>query len=134
MKELAGSLGYPEDREKAGRVLKAVLHALRNRLTIEESIQLIAQLPMFLKAVYVESWSMHEQRRIKHLEDFYEEIKRLDGKTSPADFETQESIHQALTAILVALRKYISLGELEDLKAVLPKELKGIFNPPVIPS
>ena len=56
LKELAKALGNAENIAKAGRTLKSVLHLLRNQLTIEESLQLIAQFPMFLKAVYVSEW------------------------------------------------------------------------------
>ncbi len=38
IKDLARELGCPDDKKKAGRVLKAVLKALRNRLSHEESM------------------------------------------------------------------------------------------------
>lgn len=54
LKELAQELGNPDDKEKAGRVLRTVLHVLRRRLTLEESFDLISQLPMCIKAVYID--------------------------------------------------------------------------------
>lgn len=134
MNILASELGFAENHPKAGRILKAVLHALRNHMTVEESIQLIAQLPMFLKAVYVENWTLrNDHKRVKHLKGFYQEIRELDGKTASADFDSDDDVSSAVTAVFVALRKYISLGELEDIRSVLPKELKGILNHPVMP-
>lgn len=127
--ELAEELGYPENTKKAGRVLRAILHALRDQITIEESVQLLAQFPMFLKAVYVDNWSLHKnKKRIKHLEDFFHEIREIDKRTAQYDFNTDDDIDNALIVIFIVLRKYISLGELEDIKAVLPKELKSILN------
>jgi len=129
MNELAKELGYPDDRSKAGRVLKSVLHALRNHLTIEESVQMLAQLPMFLKAVYVENWSTHkDKKRVKHLEGFYKEIDFLNKRNTVNDFKDEDEIASAVSVIFIVLRRYISLGELEDMKAVLPKELKTILN------
>ena len=72
IKLLARELGYPKDLKRASRVLRSVLHAFRNQLTIEESVQLIAQFPMFLKAVYVQNWTLHKKgRKPKNLKDFY---------------------------------------------------------------
>lgn len=53
MKAYAKELRLTGDYDKAGRILSTVLHGLREMITTEESLQLIAQLPMFLKAVYV---------------------------------------------------------------------------------
>ena len=55
LNEVASELGKNEDKKLAGRMLRSVLHVLRSRLTIEESFQLIAQLPMAIKAVYENS-------------------------------------------------------------------------------
>jgi uncharacterized protein (DUF2267 family) len=44
--------------DKANRVVRAILHALRNRLTHEESFELLAQLPVSLKGVYVDGWNL----------------------------------------------------------------------------
>ncbi len=45
LKEIMGELGT-EDRHRAYMALRAVLHALRDRLTVEEVAQLGAELPM----------------------------------------------------------------------------------------
>ena len=49
--ELADELGRPGDRRHAFRVLRAVLHALRDRLTVDAAAHLGAQLPEFLRGV-----------------------------------------------------------------------------------
>lgn len=55
----------------AARIIRSVLHALRNRLSHQESFQLIAQLPMALKAVYVDGWKIKKEfQRISHLNEF----------------------------------------------------------------
>lgn len=129
LKELARQLQSPEDTSKAGRVLVSVLHALRNQLTPEESIQMLAQFPMFLKSVYVLNWDLHPVRKkIHHFDEFINEIKEIHGAVAVRDFEKDEEIEQAVNAVFMLLRKYISLGELEDIKAILPKELKAMLN------
>ena len=44
------------DRQRAYRALRAVLHLLRDRLTIEEAAHLGAQLPMLVRGIYYEGW------------------------------------------------------------------------------
>ncbi len=125
LKDLAKELGHPKDKAKAGRKLRAVLHAIRDQLPMEESLQLLAQLPMFLKAIYVENWNIHKKKKkIKHIKAFTDLIKQYDFKTADHDFISDEEVENAAVVIFLCLRKYISLGEMEDIKAVLPKELK----------
>jgi uncharacterized protein (DUF2267 family) len=112
-------------REKAGRILTAVLHSLRHRLTVQESFQLMAQLPMALKAVYVDGWKYKEPfKRIHHVDEFLDEIREEDGKTAAYDFGNNEEAKKAVIAVFRVLNLFVSEGEVEDVVAVLPKELK----------
>lgn len=112
-------------REKAGRILTAVLHSLRKRLTVQESFQLMAQLPMALKAVYVDGWKYAEPfKRIHHVDEFLDEIRIEDGQTAGYDFGNNEEAKKAVTAVFRVLNLFVSDGEVEDVVAVLPKELK----------
>lgn len=132
LKKLAVELKVNDDTEKAGRILKAILHTLRNHLSVEESVQLLAQFPMFLKAVYVDSWSLKKHERVKHLEDFIREIKREDGRSANGDFENDEDVKHAIAAIFISLRQYISDGEMHDIAAQLPADLKDLVLQQVI--
>src|SRR5271165_6591201 len=55
LKELSHELGA-EDHQYAYRVLRAVLHALRDRLTVDVAAKLAAQLPTLIRGVYYEDW------------------------------------------------------------------------------
>lgn len=116
-----------EDKNKAGRILSAVLHGLREVISTEESLQLIAQLPMFLKAVYVNGWSGHKKQKIRSLVEFIDLINRFDGATSIYDFGSDEETITYVKTTFLVLRKYISFGELEDIRTELPKELKSLI-------
>src|ERR1700693_1825655 len=54
LKEIAQVLG--SDRHRAYQALRAVLHCLRDRLTINEAAQLGDQLPMLVRGIYYEAW------------------------------------------------------------------------------
>src|SRR3977135_3061708 len=45
------------DKSKAYLALRATLHELRDRLTIQEVAQLAAQLPMLVRGFYYEGWN-----------------------------------------------------------------------------
>ena len=67
LKDYAKEMNMPHDRNKAGRIFTAIMHALRDIIPPEESLQLIAQLPMFLKAVYVNGWNIKKEKPMSSL-------------------------------------------------------------------
>lgn len=130
---LAREFGQSEDTAKAGRKLRAVLHALRDILTIEESIQMVAQLPMFLKAVYVEGWKIRgKKKKIKHVEDFIQLIRKYDERSDTVDFNDDEDVERTAIVVFHLLREYISLGEMQDIESILPKDLKYLTGQNII--
>jgi uncharacterized protein (DUF2267 family) len=125
---LAERLGDEENRERAGRVLRCVLHALRNRLSLEESFQLMAQLPMLIKAVYVDGWTpSRAHAKIKTINEFAEEVIRLDGLSSWRDFSGVSDAMDAIEAVIKTVADYVSAGELHHIVAVLPEDMKSYF-------
>ena len=119
------------DREKAGRILSAILHGLRELISTKESIQLIAQFPMFLKAVYVNAWSTKNNKpKVKTMDDFIELVKRFDSPAEINDFGyNNELAEKYIQTTFILLRRYISMGEIEDIKSQMPKDLKDmIYN------
>lgn len=126
LKEYTEGLSLGDDREKAGRILSSILHGLREVISTEESLQLIAQFPMFLKAVYVNGWSSHKKQKVKSMTDFIDLVREFDGVTSINDFRSDEVAENYINTTFILLRKYISLGELEDIRTELPKDLKSM--------
>jgi uncharacterized protein (DUF2267 family) len=125
---LAVELGT-KDISHAGRVLRCVLHALRNRLTHEESFQLLAQLPMAIKAVYVDGWKFSTDfKRLHHIEDFMDEVLKEDGMAASRDFRTEDEVKIAVEAVFKTLARYVSAGEIRHMIAVLPRELKALLT------
>jgi uncharacterized protein (DUF2267 family) len=124
---VAEDLKVPGD--KAGRILRAVLHAMRNRLNIDESLQVVAQLPMALKGVYIDQWDpWHSFHRIHHIDEFINEVRKYDKTTASYDFGNDESARLAVKAVFRTLNYYLSAGEFRDVIAVLPRELKEFIQ------
>ena len=127
LKKYTKEMNLTNDTDKAGRILSAILHALRDVITTEESLQLISQFPMFLKAVYVNVWTIQKKQKIKTMPEFIDLVRKHDGVTSVHDFGSDEIAENYIDTTFILLRKYISLGELEDLRTVLPKNLKSMI-------
>lgn len=130
LKELAEELGVPEDKERAGRILRTVLHTLRKRLTLEESFDLISQLPMCIKAIYVDGWkpSPFPDKTIKTVEDFINEVLEEDKRSAGKDFGNEEHAKQVIKAVFRVIKRHVSDGEIQDIKGDLPKSLKTLFE------
>ena len=59
LKKYSKELELGDNTDQAGRILSSILHGLRETISPEESLQLIAQFPMFLNGVYVNGWTAH---------------------------------------------------------------------------
>ena len=128
IKEYAKELMLNEDTEKAGRILSAILHGLRELISTRESLQLIAQYPMFLKAVYVNGWKIKDKKpKVKTMDDFIALVKACDSPSEINDFGYDNDLAEKyIYSTFIMLRRYTSLGELEDIRSELPKELKDM--------
>jgi uncharacterized protein (DUF2267 family) len=121
LKELMQELGLDE-RRKAYVALRATLHALRDRLTVEEVAQLGAQLPMLIRGFYYEGWDpTGKPVKERHREQFLARIRqqfRGDERLDP------EAVARAVFKLLAAR---VSEGEIEDVKHVMPAEIRALW-------
>jgi len=119
--DLAEELGS-EDLHYAARALRAVLHALRDRLTVEEGAQLAAQLPTLIRGIYYEQWKPGAVKHLTHdIDAFLAHVAR-EGRMAG---ETEAS--HAVAAVARVLRRRISEGELDDVLAILPAKIRQLF-------
>ena len=130
VKKIATELGDKNDTSTAGRILRSTLHVLRDQSSAEESMHFISQLPMFIKAIYVDGWKAFGKKKakVRHLDDFIEEVHKQNRATGHDDFSSQEGCYLAVHAVFRVIKAYVSEGELEDLRHTLPEELKPLLD------
>jgi uncharacterized protein (DUF2267 family) len=121
LKELMQEI-HREDRRKAYLALRATLHALRDRLTVEEVAQLGAQLPMLIRGFYYEGWDpTRKPLKLRDREEFLGFVA--------AEFRTDDTLNPELIAraVFAVLANRITAGESEDVKHVLPAEIRDLW-------
>jgi uncharacterized protein (DUF2267 family) len=129
MKNLAEKLNHPDEINRTGIIYRAVTHTLRDSITIGESLNLIAQLPMFLKAIYVDDWKYREKPlRLSSIEEFKDEVKKRQELYGENRFNWEKPTDEIIKTVLGEIQNYVSQGEIQDIKSQLPQEIKGIFD------
>lgn len=111
------------DRRRAYRVLAAVLHALRDRLTVDEVAQLGAQLPILVRGIYYDQWRhpSGKPEKLRHKEEF------LAAVGAELDDIRPINLADATRAVFAVLEHHIAPGEIEDVKAMLPAQLRELW-------
>lgn len=121
LEELAAELGT-DDRREAYRVLRAFLHTLRDRLTVDEAAELAAQLPILIRGVFFQDWQ--PDRTPARYRDRDEFLARF---ATEAELEGESTVSFAAEAALRTFRRHISDGEMTDILAVLPADLRELL-------
>ena len=82
--------------QDAYAILRATLHALRDRLTVKETGQLAAQLPMLIRVLYFEGWDpTGKPVKERHREDFLGRMRR-EMERYDIDPERPRAVFQVL--------------------------------------
>jgi uncharacterized protein (DUF2267 family) len=122
LNELAEELGST-DHQYAYRVLRAFLHALRDRLSVDEAAQLAAQLPIFIRGLFYEGWDpSRTPERARDVDSFLQRI----AKEGVLAGETEASF--AAAAAIRVLRHHISVGESESFLHQLPEHVRELLS------
>jgi len=112
---------HTEDRQRAYISLRSVLQALRDRLPPPEAVHLGAQLPMLLRGMYYEGWTMTGKPLKADREEFLERIAEGIVTSGPVDPEREAR------AVFRILARRISAGEIQDVTGSLPLGLRELW-------
>jgi uncharacterized protein (DUF2267 family) len=109
-------------RREAYRDLRAFLHTLRDRLTVDLAAQLGAQLPMLVRGIYYEAWDpSHAPVKMK-AEEFVETF--IDRALLPPEREPLAALKVAADV----LRQHVTEGEVEHILQSLPREIRALIE------
>lgn len=122
LNDLSEAMGW-RDQHLSYLALRAVLHALRDRLPIEITAKFAAQLPMLIRGIYYEGWvPSGTPFKVHNTEEFLELVALyLANDLLIPHTET------ITTNVFKVLSKHVSKGEIEHLKKVLPQPIASFW-------
>ncbi|WP_433463340.1 DUF2267 domain-containing protein [Spirillospora sp. CA-128828] len=122
LKEIEHAHGWSkEQRNWSYDALRAVLHALRDRLTVDECAHLSAQLPLLVRGMYYEGWDPSRVPVKMDKEEFLQHVRR------GFPHEVDAGMEQLVSTVLQALRHYVTEGEWEDIKSSISRDLRPLI-------
>jgi uncharacterized protein (DUF2267 family) len=111
-----------EDRHRAYSSLRAVLHALRDRIGPESAAHLGAQLPMLIRGLYYEGWDpTNKPSKERHEDAFLAHIARELPRAEEGEVE------QGAMAVLDVLSKHVDRGGAVKIAGMFPAELRRFW-------
>jgi len=113
------------DRHAAYLVLRAVLHALRDRIGPDNAVHLGAQLPTLVRGIYYEGWHMHgTPTKERHKAEFLAHVGR-ELKGFPA-----LDVENSVRSVFELMWEKIDIGEITKLVELFPTEVRSLWQRP----
>ncbi len=117
-----------DDRQRAYQALKAVLHALRDRLPIEVAAKLGAQLPMLVRGFYYEGWVPSKTPIKVHSLDDFLDLVLIYLHNSPLVDEI-DNIEFLVKSVFEVMQEQLSEGEISHVKKAVPASIAALWEP-----
>ncbi len=112
-----------DDKHRAYMLLRSALHVLRDRLQPDECAHLAAQLPTLIRGIYYEGYRPSKATaNMRHKDQFVSAVEEVFGHTP--GYDPSELVSAALNVIA----DHVSVGEMNDIKASLPKDIRKLWD------
>jgi uncharacterized protein (DUF2267 family) len=120
LNEIEETLGG--DKQRAYHAMRAVLHALRDRLSPDEAADFAAQLPMLVRGIFYEGWRpARVPEKIRTREEFLQKVER--------GFLLQAEDPLLLCrSVFRVLDRHVTAGEMDDVRGNLPGEIRQLWE------
>jgi uncharacterized protein (DUF2267 family) len=122
LREIEREYGWPEERRNQSyAALRAVLHALRDRLTVDETAHFAAQLPMLIRGLYYSGWEPSRVPQKMSKDEFLQRVRR------EFSYDVKGGMEHLVQTVVHSLRHHVTEGEWEDIKASVPRSLTSVL-------
>lgn len=113
---------YTDDRHAAYVILRATLHALRDRIGPENAVHLGAQLPMLLRGLFYEGWRMAGTPTREHNRQQFLDHVRIEMPPVLA-----QDAERAVRAVFAVMWERVEPGEIAKVIGLLPADLRDLW-------
>jgi uncharacterized protein (DUF2267 family) len=117
LNEIGETLG--PDRQRSYHALKAVLHALRDRLPVDEAIDFAAQFPILVRGIYFDGWGPPHVKPPKG--EFIADVEMGLRDMPPID------PREAARAVFSVLNRHLSPGAVRKIRQILPRDVRRMW-------
>jgi uncharacterized protein (DUF2267 family) len=122
LREIEGANGWSKDnRNRSYAALRAVLHTLRDRLTVDEAAQLAAQLPLLVRGIFYDGWNPSSVPIKAGKEEFLKRIR------CELPYDPDGDVEPLVRTVLDVVKRHIAPGEWEDIRCSMPKNLASML-------
>ncbi|MEX0721972.1 MAG: DUF2267 domain-containing protein [Balneolaceae bacterium] len=127
--KLASDLGHPTEQKRVLIIWRSVMHTIRDRIHMSESLDIISSLPMILKGMYTMGWKYHEKPPLDYetIEQMKTQVKAHQNKYGEAEFNWSLHTDEIITITIDSLSRYLTESHLEQIKGQLPQEVKAVM-------
>jgi uncharacterized protein (DUF2267 family) len=117
LNEISEPIG--SDRKMAWAVLGAVLRVLRDRLPVNVSAHLAAELPLLVRGAFYDHYQPGRQpTSVRNSEQFLEDVEQHLAGQRPVE------VAEAARAVFGVLSRHISPGEVDKVRHSLPEDIR----------
>lgn len=127
VKEVAEELDNAQDTDHAYRVMRSVFHAIREVLSPEESLHMLAQLPLMVKGTYVDGWHISSGNRIRSMAEFLACLRQQNEPVATRDFGNDETAIHHTKCVLNVIKRHVATGEIQHMMDQFPMELMELW-------
>ncbi|MET7866212.1 DUF2267 domain-containing protein [Micromonospora taraxaci] len=118
LKDIEEAYGWPKDRRNQSyAALRTVLHLLRDRLPVDESVEFAQQLPVLVRGIYFDGWVPSDVPIKLNRDDFLYEVRQ------GFPYDAEGGPERVTQVVLDTLRRHVTQGEWQDVKDTMPKDL-----------
>ena len=112
-----------DDQGRAYMLLREVLHAVRDYLSVDEAADLSAQLPVLIRGIFFDGWVPSQTpAHPRSKADFLDRVAKPFRETPLDDPE------RAVAAVFDVLRQKISEGEFNQVANAMRKPLRDLWR------
>ncbi|MGC5020045.1 DUF2267 domain-containing protein [Micromonospora sp. DT47] len=122
LKDIEQAYGWPkEQRNQSYCALRTVLHLLRDRMPVQESVEFAAQLPVLVRGIYFDGWKPMDVPVKLNRDDFLLEVRQH------FPYDVEGGTERVVQVVLDALSRHVTQGQWDDVKDNMPRDMQRMM-------